>query len=211
MFITFEGIEGCGKTTQIQRLAHNLEKQGIQIILTLEPGGTEIGKRIRHILLDSKNIHLSPLTELLLYEADRAQHVAEIIKPALDSGKWVLCDRFYDATVVYQGLARGQDRDLINLLNIKVTDQIRPDLTFLLDCPVDIGLERALKRNENLDLNGQGRFEQEEMNFHQKVREGYLSLAREFPERFKIIDATHQPGEVEEHIMARVQLFFKRS
>ena len=211
MFITFEGIEGCGKTTQIQRLAHNLEKQGIQNILTLEPGGTEIGKRIRHILLDSKNTHLSPLTELLLYEADRAQHVAEVIKPAIDSGKWVLCDRFYDATVVYQGLARGQDRDLINLLNMKVTGQIRPDLTFLLDCPVDIGLERALKRNESLELNGQGRFEQEEVNFHQKVREGYLTLAREFPERFAIIDAAHRPEEVEERIMTRVKLFLKRS
>lgn len=211
MFITFEGIEGCGKTTQIQRLAHKLEKEGIQIILTLEPGGTEIGKRIRHILLDSKNTHLSPLTELLLYEADRAQHVAEIIKPAIDSGKWVLCDRFYDATVVYQGLARGQDRDLISLLNITVTNHITPDLTFLLDCPVEIGLVRALRRNDSLELNGQGRFEQEKTDFHHKVREGYLALAHEFPKRFVIIDAALQPEEVEESIMARVKLFLKRS
>jgi len=211
MFITFEGIEGCGKTTQIQRLAQNLKKQGLPIILTLEPGGTEIGKRIRRILLDSKNTHLSPLTELLLYEADRAQHIAEIIGPAISSGKWVLCDRFYDATVVYQGLARGQDRDLINLLNIKVTNQIKPDLTFLLDCPVEIGLDRALKRNDSLELNGQGRFEQEKTTFHHKVREGYLALAREFPERFTIIDATLQPREVEECIMERVELFLKRS
>jgi dTMP kinase len=211
MFITFEGIEGCGKTTQIQRLAQKLKKQGLPIILTLEPGGTEIGKKIRRILLDSRNTHLSSLTELLLYEADRAQHIAEIIKPAIGSGKWVLCDRFYDATVVYQGIARGQDRDLIELLNKKVTSDIQPDLTFLLDCPVEIGLDRALKRNKSLELNGQGRFEQETITFHHRVREGYLTLAYEFPERFSIIDATLTPEKVEDHIKERVNLFLKRS
>lgn len=200
MFITFEGIEGCGKTTQIGRLARKLEGRGLSVVLTHEPGGTEIGQRIRRILLDSKNTHLSPLTELLLYEADRAQHMTEIIGPAMAAGQWVLCDRFYDATVVYQGMARDQDRGLIERLNEKVTHNVKPDLTFLLDCPVEIGLARALKRNNSLELSGQARFEQEKTAFHQKVREGYLVLAREFPERFAVIDGSLGPEEVEESI-----------
>jgi dTMP kinase len=204
MFITFEGIEGCGKTTQIRLLARKLEVRGLAVILTFEPGGTKIGNTIRTILLDSKNTHLAPLTELLLYEADRAQHMAEVIEPALAEGKWVLSDRFYDATLVYQGLARGQDMSLIRMLNEEVTGQLRPDRTFLLDCPVEIGLNRALKRNDSLALNGQARFEQEKTAFHQKVRQGYLDLANAFPERFAVIDASLAPNEVEEKIMEKL-------
>ena len=129
MFITFEGIEGCGKTTQVKRFAKRLKGLGISLITTLEPGGTRIGKDIRKILLDSRNRNLSPLTELFLYAADRAQHVKELIKPALDEGKWVICDRFFDATVAYQGIARGQDMELIGILNEEATQGIQPDIT----------------------------------------------------------------------------------
>ena len=159
MFITFEGIEGCGKTTQIERLEKRLLSLGVTLIKTLEPGGTRAGKNIRQMLLDSRNNDLAPLTELILYAADRAQHVEEVIKPALEKGNWIICDRYFDATIVYQGFARGQDIELINILNKKATNGINPDVTFLLECPVEIGLSRALMRNKELSLEDQDRFE----------------------------------------------------
>jgi dTMP kinase len=158
LFITFEGIEGCGKTTQIKRLTRNLQKEGIPCRATLEPGGTAVGRKIRRILLDSRNKGLTALAELMLYEADRAQHVEEVIKPALERNLWVVSDRFFDATVVYQGFARGQDRKLILDLNKKAAQGLVPDLTFLLDCPVEVGLARATSRNNK----GQDRFEHSE-------------------------------------------------
>jgi len=200
LFITFEGIEGCGKTTQVRRFAKRLKGLEISLITTLEPGGTRIGNDIRKILLDSRNKNLSPLTELILYAADRAQHVAELIKPALEQGKWVICDRFFDATVVYQGIARGQDMNLIQTLNALVTQGIQPDITFLLDCPVDMGLNRALKRNATQSQKGQDRFERETLDFHRAVREGYLDLARKNQDRFVIVDATLPKDEVEKKI-----------
>jgi dTMP kinase len=196
-FITFEGIEGCGKSTQAKRLAKRLGRLGIAHVMTLEPGGTEIGRKMRQVLLDARNKALTPLAELMLYAADRAQHVEEVIKPALRAGKWVICDRFSDATVVYQGAARGQDRKLIRLLNNVVTDGILPHLTFLLDCPVEVGLSRALGRN----MKGQDRFEKEALSFHRKVRQGYLDLARKNKERFVILDATAGPKEIEAEIL----------
>jgi len=196
LFITFEGIEGCGKTTQVQRLEKLLSDHDIQVLFTLEPGGTGIGTNIRRILLDTENKKIVPLTELLLYEADRAQHIEEMIKPALNEGKWVVCDRFFDATVAYQGSARGQDMKLIRFLNEKVTQGIRPDLTFLLDCPVHTGLKRALMRNLSVHDEGQDRFEKEKEQFHHKVREGYLALARQNKKRFKVIDATRSVDEM---------------
>ena len=168
MFITFEGIEGCGKTTQVDLLVKYLEEKKISCIKTLEPGGTDIGQAIRKVLLDSKNTHIAPLTELILYAADRAQHVNEIIKPALDQGKWVVCDRFYDATVAYQGFGRGMNMDLISFLNSLAAEGASPDLTILMDCPEDIGLTRALERNRTQDLEDQGRFEKEKMEFHRR-------------------------------------------
>jgi dTMP kinase len=207
LFITFEGIEGCGKTTQIERLEKTLLKHGITLIKTLEPGGTRAGKNIRQMLLDSRNNDLAPLTELILYAADRAQHVEEVIKPALEKGKWIICDRYFDATIAYQGFARGQDIELINLLNEKATNGINPDITFLLECPVEIGLNRALKRNRELSLEDQDRFEKEQMEFHQKVRDGYLELARKDKERFVIIDATQSEDEVEAAIFKAIRLF----
>lgn len=207
MFITFEGIEGCGKTTQMRRLKERLRAQGVPFVPTLEPGGTEIGKKVRQILLDSGNRSLTPLAELLLYSADRAQHVEEVIRPALDQGKWVICDRYFDATVAYQGWARGQDMNLIRFLNGKVTGGISPDVTFLLDCPVEIGLSRALKRNEEQGGVGQDRFEKEKIAFHQEVRKAYLTLAGEDPKRFAVIDATMGVEDVEREIYRRIKPF----
>jgi dTMP kinase len=199
LFITFEGIEGCGKTTQVKRLSGRLTLLRIAHVLTLEPGGTPVGRNIRQILLDSRNRNLSPLAELLLYAADRAQHVGEVVRPALMQGKWVVCDRFFDATGVYQGYARGQDMELIGVLNQKACVGIRPDITFLLDCPVQVGLERAFSRN--MEVAGeQDRFERENKGFHLAVREGYLLLARENPERFVVVDASLSEDEMEEHI-----------
>jgi dTMP kinase len=196
LFITFEGIEGCGKSTQVKRLAGTLSEQKIPYIVTLEPGGTKLGEKIRQILLDSNNDTIFPLTELILYAADRAQHVEEVIKPALEAGKWVLCDRFFDATVAYQGSARGQDMELIRILNKKATQGLRPDITFLLDCPVEVGLHRARKRNRDLSQEGQDRFEREKIEFHRDVRRGYLDIAETEDNRFAIIDATMSEDEM---------------
>ena len=207
MFITFEGIEGCGKSTQARRLVHRLRDASVPLVFTLEPGGTRVGQDIRRILLDSRNRSLSPLAELFLYEADRVQHVEEIIKPALEHGKWVVCDRFFDATTVYQGFAREQDMKLIRDLNEKACSGICPDITFLIDCPVEIGLERALKRNEAVLEEGQDRFEREKEDFHEAVRQGYLTMAKEDPERIVVVDGTLNEDELEAVIFEHVRPF----
>ncbi len=205
MFITFEGIEGCGKTTQIRRLARTLRSHRVPVVLTLEPGGTKIGEKIRGILLDAKNMNLSSLSELMLYAADRAQHVEEVIKPALEKGKWVLCDRFTDATVAYQGTGRGLDMNLIRRLNATITQGIKPDITFLLDCPVELGLARALQRDRTRKTRGEDRFEREKKAFHRMVREGYMKLRRKEPKRVVIIRADVGEDEVEERIFRHVE------
>jgi len=210
LFITFEGIEGCGKSTQAKRLANRLRELAVPLVFTLEPGGTSVGQKIRRILLDSRNRHLSPLAELLLYAADRAQHVEEVIKPALDQDKWVLCDRFFDATTVYQGYARGLDMKLIVTLNEKAPPGIWPDITFLIDCAVEIGLERALKRNEIQFQEGQDRFEREKKDFHEAVREGYLHMAMEDRERFVVVDGILKEDELEEIIFKHVEPFISQ-
>ena len=207
MFITLEGIEGCGKTTQIKRLVKKIDTYGIPLVKTFEPGGTRVGEGLRRILLDSQNKNLSPVTELMLYAADRAQHVEEVIKPALDQGKWGICDRFFDATVAYQGSARGQDIRLIQFLNEKVTQGIRPDMTFLLDCPVEMGLDRALKRDKSHSHKGQDRFEMEKVDFHLEVKRAYLELARENQKRFVVIDATLAEDDVEEKMFQYLKPF----
>jgi len=210
LFITFEGIEGCGKSTQAKRIADRLERAGVPFILTREPGGTPIGNHIRQILLASGNRDLHPLAELLLYEADRAQHVATVVKPALAEKKWVLCDRFLDATTAYQGYARGQDLSMTTQLNEMASFGIMPNVTFLLDCPVDVGLKRALKRNAESKEVDQDRFEKEKMAFHQAVRNGYLDLAKKNPERFIVVDATQAEDRLEKviysHLHARILL-----
>ena len=210
MFITFEGIEGCGKSTQARRLADRLREASVPLLFTLEPGGTRIGREIRRILLDSSNSRLSPLAELFLYEADRAQHIEEKIRPALEQGKWVVCDRFFDATTVYQGFARALNMKMVRGLNEKACFGIRPDMTFLIDCPVDIGLKRALKRNEGVSEVGQDRFEREERNFHEAVRQGYLTLAQEDPKRIVVLDCRLNEEQLEEAVYERVRPFIKK-
>lgn len=205
MFITFEGMEGCGKSTQVERLGKSLESRGVRVILTFEPGATPAGETIRRILLDRGNRDLVPMAELCLYEADRAQHVARVVRPALERGDWVVCDRFFDATVVYQGLARGQEMALIRNLNRTVTGGLKPDLTVLLDCPVEEGLRRALQRDRSRSDAGQDRFERETLDFHSAVRDGYLEVARSEPDRFVVIDATQGPDEVESQVLRSVE------
>ncbi|HEX5033273.1 MAG TPA: dTMP kinase [bacterium] len=207
LFITFEGGEGSGKTTQIRKLEAALIARGLPVLATREPGGTETGREIRRILLDEKNGHLAPWTELLLYAADRAQHVAETIRPALGQGKIVLCDRFTDATVAYQGFGRGLDLKLIHSLNELATQGLRPDLTFLLDLPVSLGLKRAKARLEATGKS-EGRFEAEAEAFHEKIRQAYLQLAQEEPKRFVLIEADAEVDELHRRILATTEARF---
>ncbi|MGE5172272.1 MAG: dTMP kinase [Betaproteobacteria bacterium] len=192
-FITFEGIEGSGKSTQIVQLANYLSAHGRSVILTREPGGTAIGDQVRKILLDPANAALDPRAELLLYAAGRAQHLAEVIRPALTAGKIVFCDRFSDATLAYQGYGRGLDLELIRSLDRIVTEGMRPDLTILLDIEAAAGLSRARKRNSRSGLEAEARFENEQLSFHERVRQGYLELAKQEPGRFHIVDASPSP------------------
>jgi dTMP kinase len=192
LFITFEGIEGSGKTTQIKMLYDHLVSQGHAVMLTREPGGTPIGDQIRKVLLDRKNKGMTPLCELLLYAADRAQHCQEVIRPALNEEKIVLCDRFTDATTAYQEGGRQLPKDLVAEINQLATEGLKPNFTLLLDCPVEVGLARANHRILQLK-DKQDRFEREEILFHERVRDRYLKLAEEDKERFVIIDATQDP------------------
>jgi dTMP kinase len=207
MFITLEGIEGSGKTTQILQLAEHIKNKGHDCITTREPGGTTIGRKIRAILLDSNSKGLDSSAELLLYIADRIQHVNEIIRPALSSGKIVLCDRYFDATIAYQGIARGIDRDLLNMLHKRIVGDLRPDITILLDLPVQTGLKRAWEQiDKGGRVNSETRFEEEKITFHEKVRAGYLELARMEPQRFRIIDATKNEKNVQEDVIKALPL-----
>ncbi|UCG14497.1 MAG: dTMP kinase [Deltaproteobacteria bacterium] len=202
MFISFEGIEGCGKTTQVEHLSKSLLQRGIPHVVTREPGGTRLGKLIRQMLLDPSHEEMEPLTELFLYAADRAQHTVQVIRPALEAGQWVICDRFADATTVYQGYGRGQDLTLIQQLNQWATRGLWPQLSLLLDCPVEIGLDRARSRIVEKRLSGrEDRFERQAYAFHQQVREGYLDLAKQNPERIKILDATLEPDRLHELVV----------
>ena len=206
--ITFEGIEGCGKTTQVALAGEYLQRLRIPFIITEEPGGTPFGKRIREMLLTRNLFEPSAKAELLLFAADRAQHVKEVIEPALEQGKAVLCDRFIDATIAYQGFGRDLDIVLIKTLNAFSTGSLQPDLTLLFDLPVETALMRVKARTVRKGLDAiDDRFEGEEAAFHRKVRQGYLQAAADEPDRFRIIDASPEisriQGEVEGHL-ARV-------
>ena len=194
-FITVEGGEGAGKTTQITRIAHWLHERGHTVVQTREPGGTALAEKLREILLDNDNVALSSLTELLLMFAARAQHLDDLIRPALDRGETVICDRFTDATWAYQGGGRGVPDENIAALEQLVHGDLQPDLTLLLDVPVEQGLQRALLRSES------DRFEEESVTFFERVRQAYLRRAAAAPERFAIIDAS---GSVEA-VWARVK------
>jgi dTMP kinase len=209
MLITLEGIEGSGKTTQIGYIARFLREKGFECVITREPGATRVGKSIRSILLDPENKNLDTLTELLLYMSDRVQHVKEIIRPSLLSGKTVLCDRFFDATVVYQGYARGTEIRLIHTLHKMLLDGIQPDITFLLDLPPEEGLSRAWKQIGNGSRkNVETRFERETLRFHQKVRNGYLELARQESNRFRVINAGQTENSVREDIIRELSALY---
>jgi dTMP kinase len=203
-FITFEGVEGCGKTTQIKLLADFLAEYGIETVLTREPGGCPIADKIRTILLDAENRAMSSLTELMLYGAARAQHVSEIIAPAMNQGKVVLCDRFCDATVAYQSFGRGIDRDVIDAINYRACQGVTPDLTILVDCDPRLGLKRARQRIEATSGPREERFELEELAFHQRVRTGYLQLAAEQPDRFLIINGAGTIEEIFSNISTQI-------
>ncbi len=207
LFITFEGIEGCGKTTQMQLLAAFLETHGHGCVLTREPGGTPVGEAIRGIFLNSGNTALTATTELLLVTAARTQHIHEIIMPALAGGSIVVCDRFFDATAAYQGSAGGIDMALIERSHELFCEGLRPDLTLLLDCPVYLGLSRSRARNDAAGLAlAEGRFEDKDSDFHERVRLGYLELARRDPGRFAIIDAGASIGQMQQQISACVRM-----
>lgn len=202
-FITFEGIDGCGKTTQLSVLADHLRGLGISVTTTREPGGTAIGARIREILLHRDNMHLSPAAELLLYGADRAQHVAEVIIPALSRGDVVLCDRFSDATIAYQGSGRKLPMETIEGIIGYAAQGIAPDLTLLLDVDVTVGQQRAHRRGLPSGVSDD-RFEREKVDFHERVREAYLSLARREPKRIRVIDASPTPEVIARELQAVV-------
>lgn len=208
-FITFEGIEGSGKTTQIRLLAERLQQYDREVQQTREPGGCPIADQIRGILLHPDNRVMVSRTELLLYAAARAQHIEEIVRPALTAGKVVLCDRFTDATLAYQGDGRGLDRNLITQLNHLAAGDCKPDLTLLFDLPVEIGLGRAMNRETVLQDNSEGRFEREQYDFHQRIRNGYLALAAAEPDRFKIIDAGYSPEHVTQQVVEVVETFLQ--
>jgi dTMP kinase len=204
-------VEGSGKTTQIERLKKYLTRKGIPCRVTREPGGCPIGEKIRKILLNPDHREMSPLSELLLYEASRAQHVLEVVKPLLKKGMVVLCDRFSDASIAYQGYGRKVDLKWVERLNRLSSQGIKPDITFLLDCPSDVGLKRALQRNRMLKKEKEERFEREKIQFHHRVRRGYLSIAEKEPNRVKIIDTREGEEKVFEKIRRIVDEFIVRS
>ncbi len=203
--LTFEGIEGCGKSTQARLLAERLESIGCSCLLTREPGGTRIGREIRRILLNPANRRMVPEVEMALYFADRAQHLREVVWPALDDGKIVICDRFTDSTIAYQGYARGLSRRLIRSLDRVMTGEYRPRFTILLDLPVEHGLKRARGRNKrNQKDRGEGRFEQERNEFHRRVRSAYFRMARKEPKRYIVVPAEGSRQTIQQEIWDRL-------
>ena len=185
-FITIEGTDGGGKSTQIEKLVEYLKSMGREVVVTREPGGTSISEKLREILLDAKNSEMTDITEALLYAASRRQHLVEKIWPALKEGKIVLCDRYLDSSLAYQGNARGLGYENILSINNFATENTFPDLTILFDIQPEIGLER-ISKNSNREVN---RLDLEKLDFHKKVREGFLELAKKYPERFYIVDAS---------------------
>ena len=194
-FITFEGPEGSGKSTQAHLLAEDLESKGLNVMLTREPGGEQVSEQIRKILLDGSDNSLTEHTELLLYLAARAQHTERIIHPHLRVGSMVICARYIDSTVAYQGYGSGLDLDLIRRMNAFVTDGLIPDLTFLLDIAVEVGLRRQSQQN---------RMERKAVEYHQKVRQGFLEEARLNPERIVVIDASQDIDSIQQQILRLV-------
>jgi dTMP kinase len=203
LFISFEGIEGSGKSKHINQLFDELKKQGFPVILTREPGGTRIGEKIRHLILDPALTGIEPSAELLLYLAARAQHVHEVILPALGENKVVLCDRFHDSTYAYQGGGRGLDLRIIEPMILTLFQHLKPDLTLLLDLPPKEALERIQHRE------GLNRVDAENLAFHETVRSNYLMLVNHEPDRFRVINSSADYSEVHNEILKEVSLFLK--
>jgi dTMP kinase len=199
LFITLEGGEGAGKSTNLDFVRQWLQHEGCDVVVTREPGGTELGEHIREILLHSKQLHIAPESEVLLMFAARTEHISKVIRPALDAGKVVLCDRFTDATYAYQGGGRGLDADRIAAIENWVQGDLRPDLTLLFDVSVEAGRERAGQRSEP------DRFERENNEFFRRVRETYLARSAREPKRIRIIDASRPIEQVEQQIVSVLQ------
>lgn len=205
LFITFEGIDLCGKSTQAEKLVAYLAEQGFDIITSREPGGPPISEKIREILLDPQNRTMTSLTELLLYEAGRAQHTEELIRPALKAGKWVISDRYGDASFAYQGYGRKLGPELVRQLNQLATGGLVPDLTIVLDLPPEAAARRPQGKGWKAD-----RLEREKVDFHRRVREGYLQLAEEEPQRVEIIDGQGTVEEIQRRVRAAVDRLIQR-
>ncbi len=198
LFITFEGTEGSGKTTQLRLLAALLKKYRISHIITREPGGSRLSTQLRRWILNKLDYNLMPRTELLLFLADRAQHVGEVVEPALQQGKVVLCDRYADSTLAYQGGGRGFDMKLLKILN-QATSLLKPDLTLLFDLPVEVGLRRALDRGQ-----GKDRMESEGLKFHKAVRRVYLETARQEKSRFIVVNANQSREAIYQEMIEKL-------
>jgi dTMP kinase len=210
--ITFEGIEGSGKSTQMKLIARYLIDKHFQVLMTQEPTGTDIGRKIGGILFNREHQGMCAETEAFLFCAARAQHVRELIIPALKQNKLVLCDRFSDATYAYQGTARGLDGEFIRILNDYSAMGVKPDLTLLFDLPVETGLARARKRDNRLaDSSSSDRFERESLNFHNKVREGYLNILHSEPGRCRLIDATRDINTIQEEVRRQIMEFIGKT
>jgi len=205
LFITMEGIDGCGKTTQTSLLAHALNERGHEVIVTRQPGGTRVGERVRDILLANTSVGLVPLAEMLLYAADRAQHVNELIRPSLEAGRIVISDRYTDSTVAFQGYGRGLDLKIIDQLNDLATGGLKPDLTILLTVTPEAARARFDSRHsKDESQKGMTRFEEESMDFHERVRAGYERLVAAHPERIRTVDASGTREETHEKVLATV-------
>ena len=199
-FVTFEGGDGTGKSTQILALEKYLVQRGRSCLVTREPGGTSLGKLLRQVLLEVSDHDIAASTELFLYLADRAQHVSEVIRPALAAGRIVLSDRFTDSTLAYQGYGRGIDLNLLRRFNDVADGGVQPDMTILMDCPVAVGLARTSRRPSVDGKPGQDRFEREAIEFHEKIRAGFLAMARAEPARFRVVDSSRPADEVAREI-----------
>lgn len=201
LFITFEGIDGCGKSTQRELLARQIEQRGFEVVVTREPGGTPLGEGIRQLLVSDISVHVAPTTELLLYVAARAQHVAELIRPSLEAGRIVISDRYTDSTVAFQGYGRGLDPEMIERLNRFATGGLVPDITIVFD--LDPALARA--RLDSRPVGGLlGAFDEQDADFHERMREGYLKMAKEQPSRIHVVDAGGPVEETHSRVMALV-------
>lgn len=208
VFITIEGCEGCGKTTQSELLKKYLQSKGLNVVLTREPGGSVVAEKVRNILLNP-DFKVAPFCELMLYEASRAQHLAEVIKPNLEKGCVVICDRFTDSTLAYQGYARGIDINVIKKLNDIASSGIKPDLTIYLDIKAGEGIKKAKSVNKGI-LTGGDRIEREGINFHNKVRKGFLALLKHYPNRIKKVKTDKIIEKTQKRINKIIDEFFKK-